>query len=397
VIDEGARGWRGTVVLFAANPWDGPKLADQHIAEGLAQYAPVLYVDPAMSRVMGLRSPQLAARLAEPRLRMLADGIARLTPVVLPGPERPGIARATRAQLRHKVRKAIADLGGSVHAVIDSGTIVRELDAFRGVKRIFWAQDDYVGGAALFGQDPRRIAKGEARQAANADVIVSSSPTVADLWRSRGYQPELIPYGCDATAYRHVDDVEAAADVTLPSPIVGFVGFLNDRIDLSILDEIAARGRSLLLVGAVPASFPVERLDALLAKPNVQWVGFKEFGELPAYLRCIDVGIVPYTQSAFNKGSFPLKTLEYLAAGRAAVATDLPATRWLDTDLIRIESMPVRFADAVDAALREPRSCELVARRQTFARMHTWTERARRFAQVLDLDTPAREDEVAEP
>jgi teichuronic acid biosynthesis glycosyltransferase TuaH len=31
---------------------------------------------------------------------------------------------------------------------------------------------------------------------------------------------------------------------------------------------------------------------------------------LPGYLRMMDVGLVPYRDSPFNRGSFPLKTLE---------------------------------------------------------------------------------------
>ena len=60
-------------------------------------------------------------------------------------------------------------------------------------------------------------------------------------------------------------------------------------------------------------------MEALLARPNVQWVGAAPFERLPTYMRAIDVGIVPYADSAFNQ-ELPLKTLEYLAAGRPTVA-----------------------------------------------------------------------------
>ena len=62
----------------------------------------------------------------------------------------------------------------------------------------------------------------------------------------------------------------------------------------------------------------------------------RQFQELPSYLRVIDVGLTPYSQSDFNRASFPLKTLEYLAAGRPVVASDLPANRWLDTSHVSI-------------------------------------------------------------
>jgi teichuronic acid biosynthesis glycosyltransferase TuaH len=91
-----------------------------------------------------------------------------------------------------------------------------------------------------------------------------------------------------------------------------------------------------LLVGARSGVFAAERAAALLARPNVQWVGGKEYTDLPSYMRVTDVGVVPYPDNQKNRASFPLKILEYLAAGRRVVATDLPAVRWLDTDLVRV-------------------------------------------------------------
>jgi teichuronic acid biosynthesis glycosyltransferase TuaH len=97
---------------------------------------------------------------------------------------------------------------------------------------------------------------------------------------------------------------------------------------------------------------------------------------LPSYLRVIDVGLVPYRDTAFNRGSFPLKTLEYLAAARAVVATDLPATRWLATDLVCIATGPVDFADQVDRLAASARTAGMMTRRREFAASHSWASRA---------------------
>jgi teichuronic acid biosynthesis glycosyltransferase TuaH len=158
--------------------------------------------------------------------------------------------------------------------------------------------------------------------------------------------------------------------------VVGFVGHINGRIDLRLLEDIADRGRSLLLVGPKDPAFEPGRFDALRRRPNVRCVGPKPFDALPGYLRMIDVGVVPYGDSPFNRGSFPLKTLEYLAAGRAVVATDLPAIRWLATDLVCIAQAPGAFADEVDRLLALPRTPEVLARRQAFAARHSWARRA---------------------
>ena len=110
------------------------------------------------------------------------------------------------------------------------------------------------------------------------------------------------------------------------------------------LEAVAQSGHSLLLVGPRQTTFELERINALLSLPNVQWVGPKPFESLPSYLRITTVGLTPYADSDFNRASFPLKTLEYLAAGKPVVSTDLPAARWLATDLVTIAKSPADFA-----------------------------------------------------
>ena len=126
----------------------------------------------------------------------------------------------------------------------------------------------------------------------------------------------MIPNGCEAEHFATADRASPPQDVHLEGPVAGFIGHMSERIDLAMLEAVASSGVSLLLVGPRQKTFEIAKLDRLLALPNVQWVGPKEFEELPSYLRVIDVGLTPYSQSDFNRASFPLKTLEYLAAGR---------------------------------------------------------------------------------
>ena len=132
---------------------------------------------------------------------------------------------------------------------------------------------------------------------------------------------------------------------------------------------------------------------------NVRWVGGKPFTALPGYLRSIDVGLTPYADTAFNRASFPLKTLEYLAAGRAVVATPLPANDWLGTELITVAADPAAFAAEVAAQLGAPRSDAMAERRRAFARRHSWAVRAATMAGLLDLpdDLSARPSRSGPP
>ena len=384
--------WDDLIVLCAAASYSGVKAADRHLAEHLSRLAPVLYVDPPLSAVSPWRDPSAAHSLRGARLRIQQPGLARLTPVVQPGPSRSALTAVTSGLARGYVRRAAAQLGGSVQAVVSAWPQYPVFGCCHEEARVYWSQDDFVGGADLLGLRASNLDRRERAVAASADFVVAVSPVLAETWRDRGCETVLIPNGADLVAYAGVDTAEWPLDVRLPAPRAGFVGHLNARTDLSLLEAIADRGRSLLLVGPKDPCYEPERFRALLGKPTVRWVGPKPFEALPGYLRLIDVGIVPYGDSPFNRGSFPLKTLEYLAAGRAVVATDLPSVRWLATDLVTTASSPTAFADAVDRWFGETRSPELIAQRTAFAAEHGWAGRA---ADVLAAISARRDRRLA--
>jgi teichuronic acid biosynthesis glycosyltransferase TuaH len=377
--------WRDLIVFSAGTAWDGIRGTDQHIAERLASYAPVLYVDPPISHMTPRRSPERAGSLKEPRLRPIAPNLARLTPLVLPGVSRPGVSAVTDVLIRRALRRSVAALGGSVRAVVVAAP-QRRFGACGERLKVLFGTDDFVAGAELTGLPLGRLRRTEARLLREADVVVASSPTLVDKWAGMGRQPHLVPNGVDDRLFASTDQAPLPDDVDLPRPIAGFMGHLSERIEVALLEAAAERGCSLLLVGPCQRTFDLHRIDRLLIRPNVRWVGAKPFASLPSYLRIIDVGLVPYANSTFNRRSFPLKTLEYVAGGRAVVATDLPAVRWLQTDLITVATGPAAFADAVQSALAAPRSPELVRRRAAFAASHSWSRRAAEFAAALGIE-----------
>ena len=202
--------------------------------------------------------------------------------------------------------------------------------------------------------------------------------------QERGLPAAYLPNGCDAALFAGIDDVAAASDVHLASPIAAFVGHLNSRTDIALLEGVANSGVGLLLIGPKDSAFEPERFARLIARPNVTYLGRRPYEELPSYLKLIDVGLVPYGDTEFNRWSFPMKTLEYLAAGRPVVATSLPAIRSLDTDLVTLADTPDEFAASVRQQAELARQPELVARRRAFASMHSWADRADRLVRLLE-------------
>jgi teichuronic acid biosynthesis glycosyltransferase TuaH len=394
-------------VIVSGKPWDGVRGADRQLAEQLTRWSRVLWVDPPLSPATPAHYRPGVGRPVRPRLSAAAPGIVRLTPVVLPGLSRPGIRATTwplvRAQLRWALRRLRSGSAGmGLHAVVACS-----FDDVLGrwgpdVVDVLYGTDDWVAGAELMGLDPGWLRAEETRALAAADVVVAVTPELAGRWAGLGAEPLLVPNGCEPAAYADVDSVAPApAAAVLTGPVVGLVGRVSGRIDIALLEAVAGAGMSLLVVGPVEGEWEPVRWPALLARPNVVHVDRVPFDALPAYFRAIDVGITPYTDTAFNRSSFPLKTLEYLAAGRAAVSTDLPATRWLVADEPGVVTVaapgPDGFVEAVRAAATLPRTGDLVRRRQTFARRHSWARRAETFAAAIGLTDAVPADMDSEP
>lgn len=274
-------------------------------------------------------------------------------------------------------------LGGDV-AVTVAATVQPVFGAAGERRSVFYGTDDFAEGAALMGLDANWVRRRQSEAKARADTVVVVSEHLARTWRTSELEPVVVENGVDDRLFGAADQAPVPTDVTLPRPIAGFVGHLSDRIDLALLEAVVARGTSVLLVGPRQFSFEMSRLDALLRQPNVQWVGPKPFEELPSYVRVMDVGLLPYADSAFNRASFPLKVLEYLAAGRPAIATDLPAVRSIG-EVVEVATGGPAFADAVSAALAAAPDPDAIEARRTAAAGRSWDAAAARFAVVVGL------------
>jgi teichuronic acid biosynthesis glycosyltransferase TuaH len=388
-------GWHDLVVICAANNWDDVKRGDRHMAEHLAAHAPILYLDPPQSHLTRFRSTGFSPEPPRPRLRAAAPGIARYSPVVAPKPMHPGVVRTTSWIVRRELAGAVRRLRGSVHAVISTWPLLDAYGVCEERRRVYWWRDDPVAAAPLWGLDKGLLARGEERLAFASDLVVAVSQDAARRWQDRGVATAFLPNGCDAAAFADVERAADPPDVDLPRPVAGFVGHFNSRTDLALLEAVADTPMSLLLVGPRDPEFEPGRFERLAARPNVVHVGERRFDELPSYLKLIDVGLVPYGPTEFNLRSFPLKALEYLAAGRPAVGTPLPALRWLDTDLVALHETPAAFATAAVRAAATARDPVLMERRRALASRHSWAERARRMAEMIELPGSAVQRDAA--
>jgi teichuronic acid biosynthesis glycosyltransferase TuaH len=211
---------------------------------------------------------------------------------------------------------------------------------------------------------------------------VAVSQVLADGLRSSGIETLLIPNGVDVAVFKDAGVPSAGGD---DPPVTAFVGHLSERVDVALLTAVADRGMRLRMIGPPQETMKEGHLGPLQGHPNVEWAGRVAYSQLGRALSDVTTCVLPYGNTAFNRASFPLKILEYLAAGRRVVSTDLPSVRWLDTPLVDRADGVGDFADAVERSLASPLTVVEIAERRAFAEQHSWAARTRLLADRLGL------------
>lgn len=378
---------RPLVVWQAGVTWDGIAGTDRHLVAHLVDHVDVLWVDPPTS-VVGLTKERGVAAL-RPRLRTLSQHLTVVSPVAPPWPYRPGVTRITDALTARLVSQVVAGMGRTVDVVVSTSPDPR-LDLVPGALRVYYATDDFTAGAHLMGKSPRRFGRIESRRVAEADVLGAVSHQIQSRWDTTGRDAFVMPNGCSTRHFEQLASAPWPADVNLPGPVAGMIGQLSARVDLGLLEAVADEGISLLLVGPHQPDFEPARVRRLLERSNVVWVGQKSYDELPSYMRVIDVGLTPYVADEFNLASFPLKTLEYLSAGRTVVSTLLPAVTQLQCPWVRTAATPAEFVRAVRESASTSGDATEMALKREFAAQHDWSERALQFAEAIGVASSDR-------
>jgi glycosyltransferase involved in cell wall biosynthesis len=194
------------------------------------------------------------------------------------------------------------------------------------------------------------------------------------------------------------DDLQAA----VAPAVVGYAGHLYPwkGVDL-LLDAIAqAPHASALIVGGHEVEGDRGRLealaDALGISARVTFTGHVAPAQVPALLRRATILALPNPASAISTFfTSPLKLFEYMAAGRAIVASDLPAIREVlrheVNALLVAPGDSAALARAIDRLLGDSQLALKLARNAlNDVDDYTWSRRAERLETLFEQVRAAR-------
>ncbi len=372
------------IICISMTFWDAVWLSNQQYMKRLSAQNRVLYVERPVTFLSYL-SPNQREFVSKQLGRWWSDSIRNVSENVLPMRFEKPINWFNQTVRSGWVRKIARKL--DFHDPIlwiydpDAGQMI----GHTGEKFALYAiTDDHPSMA----QRSNRIESMRAREhelLTAADMVMTTTENLRETKVQFNPHTYYVPHGIDAAHFAEAlkPDCQPMPELEhLPSPIIGIVGQINQRIDVKTLTLAATKHPEWTLVFIGPVVRERVDVSALESLPNVHFLGRKPAEDLPRYLKSMSLCLIPYIVDEHTLYMHPLKTLEYLAAGKPVVSTPLPALA-IYGDNIRCAGDTESFIAAMEQAIAED-TPEKQRERSAYAHQHTWENRLETISNLIE-------------
>jgi UDP-galactopyranose mutase len=265
---------------------------------------------------------------------------------------------------------------------------------------------DCMDELSLFQGASSQLPRLEQELLRRSDVVFTGGHSLYEAKMHMHSNVHACPSGVDTSHFNTARKVQEkpADQASIPHPRLGFCGVIDERMDVSLVGQIAELRPDwhIIMIG------PVVKIDpaSLPKSANIHWLGKKEYAQLPQYFAGWDVAIMPFALNDSTRFISPTKTPEYLSAGLPVVSTAIRdvVNPYGVKGLVHIAGTAQGFVAAAEEAMRTRGDEGLRQRADEFLTAQSWDavwERMNRMIapntgtyQELDLEN-RRETSVA--
>lgn len=233
--------------------------------------------------------------------------------------------------------------------------------------------------------DMKHGIQSEAALVSKSDLVICTSMALYREKSKENKNTYFVPNATDSDLLEKVQDKNLSVHAQvrgIKSPIVGYLGTIERRINYQLLQQVAEANPdySFVLAGPVTATYLPQSLAEL---ENVHLLGAIPYDQVPQLIKSFDIAIIPFKKDEVSNTIFPIKLFEYLGAGKPVIATDFnDDLREFTEDQVSYCSDAESFSLSIRTALMT-NSEELIQKRKELAAKNTWENRTAQIASII--------------
>ena len=368
------------LVCFSHLRWDFVYQRPQHLLSRCAKERRVFFIEEP---VYGNCSMRLEVREADPGVHVVVPH--------LPDGLRSEIA--INAVMKEMTRQFFTDHDINEYVFwYYTPMALRFTDQFNPVASVYDCMDEL---SAFKGADSKLPAL-EKQLFSQVDLVFTGGQSLYEVKRNQHPNVYAFPSSIDAShfgkARMTIADPEDQAPI--PHPRLGFFGVIDERFDIELLDQVAAKRPdwNFVIIGPIVKIAP----DTLPKHSNIHYLGGKKYSELPEYLAGWDVALLLFARNESTRFISPTKTPEYLAAGKPVISTSIKdvVRPYGEMKLVEITDTADEFIAAAENILSRSNRSEWLKKVDAFLENiswdKTWSQMSDLIDEVIERKRPAR-------
>ncbi|ODS33245.1 MAG: putative glycosyltransferase [Candidatus Scalindua rubra] len=280
----------------------------------------------------------------------IQENLTIMSPFMIPYNNIRFVRNFNRISVMRNVRNEMKKLSFKVPILITTLPNASDyIGAFDEILDVYYCVDEF---SEWPGVEKELVKEMDDELTRKVDLMIVTSDALYRTKRCNKYNAFLLPHGVDYEHFKmcnlnKVNNVDVMENIK--TPIIGYYGLFDERVDLEILEHILKVHPewSIVIIGKV-----IIDIKSLKKYHNLYLLGSVSYENLPSYVSYFDVCILPYKVNNLTKNINPLKLREYIATGKPIVSSALPEAEKY-SHVVYIASGKEAFLNTIEFALTD--------------------------------------------